>query len=148
MLGVVCCDRGSPPKLCFSVNPRKALPIFVNSHFIFLLPLFSFNPTFDLVTSSVILFYGCARFSLHGNKHPRAWASDSYRKGETREWRDGSALKSACCSRREPEFRSQHHVRLSPHLPVSPAPGNLIPSSDSCGRVRSCAYVCTNTCAL
>ena len=54
-------------------------------------------------------------------------------------WRDGSVVKSASSSCRDPEFCSQHPLG-SLQLPVILASGNLMACSGCLGHLHSCAY--------
>jgi hypothetical protein len=54
-------------------------------------------------------------------------------------WRDGSAVKNTGCSSKGPGFNSQH-PRGSSHLPVTPVPGDLMPSHRQTRRQNTNAH--------
>ena len=82
--------------------------------------------------------YQSFSYSLH------AWRSSHYIKGSVR---NGSVIKSTCCSRRGLGFDFQQ-THGSSHLPVTLVPGNLMPSSGLHGLLnahRPHAYTDTHT---
>lgn len=80
-----------------------------------------------------------SRGEREGSKRTGSWTiSYTHTSKPTEVWRGGRAVKSTCCSDR-PGFSSQHR-HSSSRLPITPVPGNPIPSSD----LSDFMYTCDN----